>query len=216
MKGKFNVETKGKRSRKNQIMEKKSVIGIGKDKLIDKNDTTSAIQFDASQAYSNVFEQYKIIQDFQLNTLKDAIGVLEKGISFFLIIMALLTGYIFGTKDPIPIHQQLCFIKAAIVTIIIVTIAVCALSIGIYKGLCELKETMQLMNKDVWHKIKIDSYMRRGILTTLIVIIAGVIFILTILAFYIYLLDLKGKEIYGTTSVLPTNEILRKVVETNE
>jgi uncharacterized protein YktA (UPF0223 family) len=140
-------------------------------------------------------EKIKLLYEFQYNSIKEASGVLEKGISFFLLIIAALTSYIISSKEKetIDLELQLKLIAGAIITTVFVTVCVSAIAWGLFMGLKNLKQTLKFATQNVWNKTSIEKFINRGTYTTLLIGILGTFLMIIILGFYITIYIEKNK-----------------------
>ena len=128
-------------------------------------------------------EKIKIIYDFQMKSLSETTNVLAKGMTFYLLILAAITGYIVSQDIPEEIKNRIFII--GIVTNIFALIAGIGLGYGIYKGIENVKKTLKILDKELWQVTEMEEYFNRGKRIVIIVSISCVSLLLFIMAYLI-------------------------------
>ncbi len=108
----------------------------------------------------NVDEGLKIIFDFQYKSISELVNTLSKGMTYYLIIMAALTGYI--VTQTINPEIKSAIILLGIITNLFGLLSGLTLAIGIYKGITSLKNTLLKIDSDNYKSLKLESFFRGG------------------------------------------------------
>lgn len=130
------------------------------------------------------------ILSFQQNALKDTLVVLERGLYFYILMISLVFAYVVSNnnlnREWLPfLFYLLCFITTSV---LIITNVLCY---GLYKGLSEIKFTINHLplNQEVYEHI--NHFLRRGT-KALCVTWFFVCFSIICIFFFLIILNKKG------------------------
>ena len=150
---------------------------------------------------SKNFDRLKVILDFQYDAIKEATSILEKGFSFYLIILAATLGFVMTHAKDLNESFIGFYMMSVIMITFFVSICVCVMSWGVYSGLKDLKQTIKLISAELWDITTIKAFLNRGIFSTMIIGVFGSLSVIIILIF-----SFNIKSIYSHSNSVKENK----------
>ena len=116
-------------------------------------------------------QDIKFIFEFEYNAIKETTLMLSKGMSFYLAITAALVGYVLTQDLDVEIKNQASII--GIVVSFFALIASSSISWGILTGLNSLNKLLIENNPELYYKLGVNKFIRRGIIAVVIVMVCA-------------------------------------------
>jgi hypothetical protein len=134
---------------------------------------------------NTISEGLKIIVDFQYKSISELVNTLSKGMTYYLIIMAALTGYIVTQTINPEITKAIILI--GIITNFFALLSGIVLALGIYKGIRYMKNTLLKIDPDNFETLNLESFFKGGRRIALLVSIFCSLLLISI-SFYLFAL----------------------------
>ncbi len=145
------------------------------------------------------------IFDFQFDSLKETSKVLEKGVSFYFIIIGIVLGLIFSNKVDLDQIAKVKIFNFLVASSIFTTLCVFVLCWSIISGVISLRATLKSLTSDTFDNSSINLFFKRGIISSILI---GVLCSIFMIYIFIYFHQLKD---HFETLNNENNQIIDKV-----
>jgi|GEM_PF-6266268 len=124
-------------------------------------------------------EVVKVYCDFQKTAIIETASALSKGITYYFLIMAVLTGILLTQEG---LAEELRSIVLIITILVSLLLAIAGLSIGyiLYKGVKTLGNSLQRLDEVLFSELQMDEFITRGLRYSLVVLACSCLVLLAI------------------------------------
>lgn len=129
---------------------------------------------------NNKADVLKTYCDFQRVAIVETANALTKGITYYLIIMATLTGLIL-TQEGLSKEQQQLALYLSVVVSFFLAIAGASIYWALHKGVHELGQNLKALDDEMFAELQIDNFITRGLKHGLVVMVCSLCVLVTII-----------------------------------